>query len=77
MKYFSEIDEGNAIIVCGGVYYQRPLYQRDGRVYVKHGSGFVRLLQGGTSSIPKMRWLESDTPNGRIVEGSGHVTYEE
>lgn len=75
MKYFSQIPEGKAIIRSNGVYRQVDLFCRDDRVYAKYGAGYVRLLQGGGTTQPRINWLEFDAPNGTVKEGAGEVTY--
>ena len=47
MEYFTVIPEGQAIMVSRGVYRQVPIYVRGGKVYARHGGGYVRLIQGG------------------------------
>lgn len=76
MNFITAIDEGQAIIHSRGIYRQVPLYQRDGKIYAKHGGGFVRLSQGGATSAPNIRWAEIDTPHGTTEEKAGFVTYE-
>ncbi len=76
MDFFSIIPEGKAIMLSNGVYSQRDLYTRAGRVYAKYGSGYVRLHHGGDTSAPKVRWVETDTPNGSIDTSKGQMIYE-
>jgi hypothetical protein len=41
---FHRIDDAEAIVrLKGGVYKQTELYRRGDRIFVKHGSGFVRV----------------------------------
>lgn len=75
MNFITAIDEGQAIVHSRGVYRQVPLYQRDGKIYAKHGGGYVRLAQGGSTSAPNVRWAEIDTPHGEWSEKSGAVFY--
>ena len=75
MKFFTQIPEGQAIVHGRGVYRQAPIYLRGGKVYAKHGGGFVRLHQGGGTSPPSLRWAEIFTPDGGHVEKSGYVEY--
>jgi hypothetical protein len=77
MEYFTVIPEGQAIMVNRGVYRQVQVYVRSGKVYARHGSGYVRLIQGGSTSAPNIRWVEIDTPNGEYDERSGYVFYTE
>lgn len=75
MKYFSEIPEGQAIICTNGVYRQSKIAERDGKLYVKYGAGYVRMLQGGGTSHPKARWFEIDAGEGSYSEKQGYVYY--
>ena len=77
MEYFTVIPEGQAIMVSRGVYRQVPVYARGGKVYARHGGGYVRLIQGGATSAPNIRWAELDTPNGAHEERGGYVFYSE
>lgn len=43
------------MLVIGGVYSQVPLYTRDGYLYAKYGSGFVRLMADGATTKAKLR----------------------
>ena len=75
MKYFSIIPEAQAIIHSRGVYRQVPIYERDRKIYAKHGGGFVRLSQGGATSAPNVRWSEVDPGHGSYDETQGNVIY--
>lgn len=60
MSLFQEIEGEVAILVNNGVYKQTPLYKRAGYLYAKLGSGFIRLLYDGSTSVAKVR-LETIT----------------
>lgn len=75
MDFFSIVTDGHAVTLTNGVYRQVAIYTRGERVYAKHGGGFVRLNQGGTTSKPNTRWIEIDAGEGRYVEKGGAVTY--
>lgn len=77
MEYFTVIPEGQAIVVTRGVYRQVPVYARGEKIYARHGGGYVRLIQGWSTSAPNIRWVEIDTPNGAHVERNGYVFYTE
>jgi hypothetical protein len=77
MEFFTPIPEAQAIIANRGVYRQVSLYTRGGKVYAKIGSGFIRMMQGGTMSTPHGKWLEIDVPEGEAVESQGYLTYTE
>lgn len=81
MHYFSEVPEGQAIVQSGGVYRQVPIYTRtdpttgSARLYARFGGGYVRLAQGGTTSKPKVLWVEIDPGDGSYSEKGGAVTF--
>lgn len=74
---FKEVEGEVAIIVRGGIYRQGPLYVRNGYLYAKLGSGFVRLYHDGSTTVAKCRLdtLTFDGPLyrdqlGRLCHGS-------
>lgn len=73
MDYFSPIPEGQAIILSRGVYRQSAVFSRAGKVYAKYGAGFVRLMQGGASSHPNIRWVDIDTGEIKTIERHGYL----
>ncbi len=77
MDFFTAIPEAQAIVFSKGVYRQTALFARGGKIYAKHGSGFVRLMQGGGSSHPNLRWYEVHVPEeaGTWREHQGYVDY--
>lgn len=75
MHYFSTVPEGQVVTLNRGVYRQSQLFVRDGKLYAKYGAGYVRLHQGGSSSLPNMRWLEIDAGDGSYKESGGAVSY--
>lgn len=65
--FFTKIEDGHVIVSKAGVHKQVPLYERRGRVYAKHGSGFVALARDNVTSIPAIRieeliWPEELNP---------------
>jgi hypothetical protein len=66
MGLFCEVMGEVAIIVQGGRYQQVPVYTRDGYLYAKNGSGFIRLHSDGSTTLPKARLdqLTYDHPLG-------------
>lgn len=74
MNYFTAIPDAQAITLSKGVYRQVPVFQRDSKIYARHGNGFIRLMQGGTSSHPNVRWAELDAAETGYTEQQGSVT---
>jgi len=64
MSFFKEIEGEAAILVEGGVYRQVALFERDGYIYAKVGSGFIRLMADGATTKAKMRldFMSFDKP---------------
>lgn len=62
---FEIIEDATAIMRKRGVFTQVLVYKRNGNVYAKQGSGFVRLKLSGGTSDPNSTWDE--------IEGVGKV----
>ena len=60
---FHIIEGAQVILRSRGVYFQRELYYRGDRLFAKHGGGFVRLGQDGTTSAPAISWEHLDIPD--------------
>lgn len=76
MSFFKQVEGEAAILVNNGVFSQVDLYSRDGYLYAKHGSGFVRLYADGSTSKAKLRldFMSFDEtlyrdPMGRLCTG--------
>lgn len=77
---FNVIDDAAVILRSRGVYKQAKVYQREAKgetgVYAASGSGFIRLLKNGGTSLPNQSWdeiegVEYDFKMSRmIVKGS-------
>lgn len=82
MNWITAIPEGKALMNSRGVFRQVDLYERtdtatgNRRVYAKHGAGFVRLNAGGSTSLTSLRWIETDAPDGQIIERANEVIWE-
>lgn len=63
MELFQIIDGAHAILFSRGVYKQSKVFRRGTAVFAQSGSGFVRLLQGGSTTAPAIAWKD--------VEGDG------
>lgn len=50
MGFFKQIEGEAAVIVERGVYRQVDVYERDGYLYTKLGTGFVRLYADGSTT---------------------------
>lgn len=67
MTLFHRVDDTHAILRRKGVYYQAPLYTRDGRIYARVGGGFVLLLRNNNSTHPDISWEEISDPVNAIT----------
>lgn len=52
---FTIIEDAFVILRSRGVYRQAKVYERDGRIYAGHGSGFITISASGSTSIPNVR----------------------
>ena len=51
---FKKTEDAFAILFSKGVYRQAPLYTKGGELFAKYGSGFIRLYDKGTTSVPSV-----------------------
>jgi hypothetical protein len=58
MDLFTEVQDGVAILISKGVFTQVPLYRRGNMLYCKHGAGYLKLLAGGITTRPDVKWLD-------------------
>ena len=68
MDFFSRVDDGYVQTRAKGVYRQAPMFERAGQVYVRFGSGFLRLIYGGATSHPDVKWIDMDGGGRHITE---------
>lgn len=47
---FKEITGETVVLSHGGVFRQADLYEWDGKLFAKHGTGYVRLKENGSTS---------------------------
>lgn len=64
---FHTIDDSFVILRSNGVFKQTTCYSRNGEVYAKHGSGFIKLLKhktgsGHATTAPNISWEEIELP---------------
>lgn len=57
---FTEISEGQVILLQKGTFKQVPLYRRDWNLFAKMGSGYIKLYKAGSTSVPTICWKEID-----------------
>lgn len=62
MDLFHVVDDAFVILRQRGVYKQVKAYRRGGDAFAQIGSGFVRLLPRGGTTVPAISWLEIDAP---------------
>ena len=53
---FHHLDNEAVILRTNGVFKQVDVYVRKGELYAKNGAGYIRLLEGGKTSVPKIAW---------------------
>ena len=51
IKPFMPVEGGYVITVSKGIQRQVDLYKREKLLYAKHGGGFIRLMQDGSTSV--------------------------
>lgn len=55
MGFFKEVEGETCVIVHKGVYRQCSVYSRDGYLYARVGTGFVRLMSDGSTTQSSTR----------------------
>lgn len=70
MDLFHEIPDGAVILRSKGVFKQAKVFRRGADVFAAHGTGFIRLLSSGGTTLPTTHWLDISadgvtTPRGR------------
>lgn len=63
---FVEVEDAVAILVSKGTYYQSKVFERLGFIFVKVGSGFLKLYANGGTSSTKYR-LEDLDPGSLVL----------
>lgn len=58
MNLFHQLEGEVAIVRARGVFKQVDIFERGGQLFVKLGSGFVRLLDNHKTSVPTTFWEE-------------------
>jgi len=53
---FEPREDGQCILISGGVYRVAELFSRGEHIYARYGAGYIRLYKGGGTSKAKMRW---------------------
>lgn len=70
MELFQIIDGAQAILFSKGVYRQTKVFRRGTMIFAQSGSGFVRLLQGGSTTAPNIAWKDVEGDNISRTEAS-------
>lgn len=71
MDLFHEIPDAAVILRTKGVFKQAKVYRRGRDVFAAVGSGFIRLLQSGGTTIPTTHWLDIDAAGVTQPRGRG------
>lgn len=75
MLTFQIIEHEQAIVCRGGVFRQVDLYSWKGELFAKFGAGYIRLNEDGSTSQPKIRWIDLSV-NGATAAGDfGRLKY--
>lgn len=63
MGFFKEVEGEACVVIHKGVYRQCPVYERDGYLYAKVGTGFVRFFADGSTTQSNTRLETISIPN--------------
>jgi hypothetical protein len=53
---FHVVEAAQVVLRRKGVFYQAPIYQRDGALYAKAAGGYIELRSGGKTTHPDFLW---------------------
>lgn len=67
---FHEIPDAQVILRSKGVYRQAKLFRRGEDVFAAWGSGFIRLLSAGGTTVPTVHYLGLDPSLGLATKGA-------
>lgn len=74
MDLFHVIEDGAAILRRRGAFKQVKVFARAEHVYAEVSKGtYVRLLQGGRTSVPDVSWLDVEGPGISIGRSGAPV----
>lgn len=68
---FHEIPDAQVILRSKGVYRQAKLFRRGEDVFAAWGTGFIRLLSAGGTTVPTVHYLASEQRGFNIVFADG------
>lgn len=74
MSFFTPL-EGTVLLRSRGSYSEAKLFSRDGKVYAKRGSSFVKLLSHELTSVNKLNWCQIKGISYCEAGGSVEVSY--
>lgn len=57
-KLFHQIDDAAVILSSRGVFRQAKVFYRGEKVFASWGTGFIRLMQKGATSIPNVSYSD-------------------
>jgi hypothetical protein len=67
MAFFNQID-GSVVLRNRGRFNEAKLYECDGEIFAKYGSGFIRLKRDGFTSLEKVLWTAIDSTAARSFD---------
>lgn len=68
---FHEIPDAQVILRSKGVYRQAKLFRRGEDVFAAWGSGFIRLLSAGGTTVPTVHYLDFGLRGHDVVLADG------
>ncbi len=61
MNLFHIVEDSQVILRSKGVFRQVAAFRRGDELFAKWGSGFIKLVPGGGTTVPSVSWVELDT----------------
>lgn len=65
---FHQLDNECVILRSKGVFEQAEVYTRKGELYAKKDAGYMRLVEGGKTSVPNVMWEDLTVINHTVGE---------
>jgi hypothetical protein len=73
--------EGRVLLASAGVYKQADLFEYNGQIFAKHGTGYIALMGSKQTSKNKVYWRDIELDQlteiyiGKLVLSHGPVAY--
>lgn len=74
---FHEIPDAVAITRQNGIFRQCKVFRYNDRIFIRHGAGFIWVLNNGDTSCPTVRVEEIELPFAKVYSRVGYLVHPE